>query len=265
MGLEFIYLARLGLRAADDPRLRSSLTVADGMLRVVTPSGAGYHRYRGDAYGEHADGTPFNGTGIGRVWPLLTGERGIMALLQGEDPLPYLETMLAMAGRAGLLPEQVWDGDAIPAHELEPGKPTGSAMPLVWAHAEFLKLLAAREQGRPLERLDAVWQRYRGHQPTARTCFWREQVPFETLPAERSLVIESDEPFRLHFGFDGWGRVADRAASPLGLGMRGVRIDAAQLVGAQELNFTRFFTRTERWERADHTIELTRGGSDRES
>lgn len=79
-------------------------------------------------------------------------------------------------------------------------------MPLVWAHAAFLNLLAAREQGRPPERLDAVWEHYREHPPTAQAWFWRDLVPFEVVPGERSLVIESDEPFRFHFGFDGWGR-----------------------------------------------------------
>lgn len=67
-----------------------------------------------------------------------------------------------MTGPCGLIPEQVWDRDPIPERELYPGKPTGSAMPLVWAHAEFLKLLVARDRKRPLELLDAVWHRYQG-------------------------------------------------------------------------------------------------------
>jgi len=44
------------------------------------------------------------------------------------------------ANGTGLLPEQVWDGEELPERELWVGGPTGSAMPLVWAHAEFLKL-----------------------------------------------------------------------------------------------------------------------------
>ena len=95
-------------------------------------------------------------------WPLLVGERGHLALQAGEDPLPYLRTMWCCASPGGLLPEQVWDADPIPERGLYPGRPSGSAMPLVWAHAEFLKLLMARERGRPVEWLDSV-ERHFGH------------------------------------------------------------------------------------------------------
>lgn len=254
VGLDFIYLARVGLRLPFDQRLLDSLKVVDATLRVETPSGPGYHRYTGDGYGEHEDGRPFDGTGIGRVWPLLTGERGQLALLQGEDPLPYLETMTRMAGSWGLLPEQVWDTQAIPDLRLLPGKPTGSAMPLVWAHAEFLKLLVTRERGRPLELLDAVWDRYGGHSPVAARWHWRDAAPVTNLPSGRSLVIEARRPFNLHYGVDGWQRVQDSASQPLGLGMHGVVLETTALATAAELNFTRYLSDEGRWEGTDHRV-----------
>ncbi len=87
VGLEFLALLRLGLRPPQDPRLQDSLRLADALLRVETPTGLFYHRYPEDGYGEHEDGHPFDGTGKGRAWPLLTGERGMAAFLLGEDPL----------------------------------------------------------------------------------------------------------------------------------------------------------------------------------
>ena len=48
--------------------------------------------------------------------------------------------MEAFAGEGGMIPEQVWDSADIPERGLYPGRPTGSAMPLAWAHAEYLKL-----------------------------------------------------------------------------------------------------------------------------
>jgi glucoamylase len=74
--------------------------------------------------------------GRGRAWPLLTGERGHYELAAGKDPLPYLEAMMCMSGAGGMIPEQVWNSSPIPAQGLYPGYPSGSAMPLVWAHAE---------------------------------------------------------------------------------------------------------------------------------
>jgi glucoamylase len=92
-------------------------------------------------------------------------------LAAGRDPLPYLEAMTAMASAGGMLPEQVWDADPIPNRRLMPGRPTGSAMPLVWAHAEFIKLLMSRQIGQPIDRPRSVWRRYRGRRPTARHAF----------------------------------------------------------------------------------------------
>jgi glucoamylase len=256
VGLEFIYLVRLGLRSHGDRRILESLKVADALLRSDTPCGPVYHRYNGDGYGEHQDGSAYDGTGIGRGWPLLVGERGHLALLGGEDPLTYLETMACMTGPCGLLPEQVWDSAAIPPLSLEPGKPTGSAMPLVWAHAEFLKLLVAREHRCPVERLESVWERYGGKQPAAPTWYWRSEVPFDTLPAGRSLVIEEQRPFVLHLGWDGWERVEDRPSQPIGLSMHGVRIDASELPMGAVLNFTRLYADVGQWEGEDHAVAV---------
>lgn len=241
ISLDFLRLARLGLRRPDDPHVVHTLALADDLLLTTTPNGPGYHRYLGDGYGEHADGTPFDGTGIGRLWPLLTGERGHHALLLGEDPVDYLETLTAMTGPGGLIPEQVWDADPIPERGLQPGEPTGSAMPLVWAHAEFLKLLVARGEGHPLERTDAVWSRWSGQCPQAATWHWRDCIPFDALPARNALLVEATSPFTLHVGTDGWRDVLDQNSRPVGLDVHAVRLDAASLHGHQTVEFKRRF------------------------
>ena len=135
-------LVRFGLRAADDPRIRDTAKVIDALLKVETPSGPTWHRYNDDGYGEHEDGSPFDGTGIGRGWPLLTGERAHYELAAGrvEDAKRLLATLESFANEGGLISEQVWDAPDIPERELYFGRPSGSAMPLVWAHAEYLKL-----------------------------------------------------------------------------------------------------------------------------
>ncbi len=256
IGMDYLYLPRLGLRDARDPRIQNTLKVSDGLLRVETPHGIAYHRYNEDGYGEHEDGAPFDGTGIGRAWPLLIGERGHLEILLGNDPLPYLETMVRMTGRGRLVPEQVWDVAPILTRKLEPGKPSGSAMPLVWAHAEFLKLLAARQLGRPLEMLASVERRYQARRPMAPMWHWRHSEPFGQLPVGRALLIESPDPFRLHYGFDDWREVADRPSEPQGLGMQGVRFDTNMLANYSRLDFTFYFPDRMAWEGTDHHIDL---------
>jgi glucoamylase len=270
VSLDFSYLVRLGLRDGRDPRVTDTLRVVDHVLKAETPSGPLYHRYNGDGYGERADGGPFEGLGIGRGWPLLVGERGHLALQSGEDPMPYLQTMWRCASVGGLLPEQVWDGAPIPDRGLLPGRPSGSAMPLVWAHAEFLKLLVAREQGRPVEWLERIEQHFGHRAPgtsgerrvqgiasaTGATSVWhwRDEVPVLQLPHDKSVAIEDRVPFMLHFGFDGWQRTEDRIAEATPFGTWSVALSQQELATAQELNFTR--RRDSGWENFDHRIAL---------
>jgi glucoamylase len=275
VSLDFSYLVRLGIRSGLDPRVQDTIRVVDQLLSVKTPSGTLYRRYNGDGYGEHADGRSFDGSGIGRAWPLLVGERGHLALQSGEDPLPFLQTMRRCASAGGLLPEQVWDADPIPALGLAPGRPSGSAMPLVWAHAEFLKLLVARERGRPVEWLASV-ERHFGHRPLerqrdapsgdarvangrAKVWHWRDEIPIAKLPADKRLVIEDRVPFTLHLGFDGWQRVEDRPAQGGAFGIWSVALTRQELDDADELNFTRLYESG--WENCDHHVSLDRAKS----
>jgi glucoamylase len=255
VSLDFSYLVRLGLRSPQDPRVKDTIKVVDHALRVETPSGALYHRYNEDGYGEHPDGRAFDGSGVGRAWPLLAGERGHLALQAGEDPLPYLETIWNCASLGGMLPEQVWDTEAIPALDLYPGRPSGSAMPLLWSHAEFLKLLIAREHGQPVELLQAVAQRYDGKvSRDAPAWHWRHEVPIWRLEAGRALRIQDRQPFTLHFGFDGWKEVQDREALAGPFGLWAVQLTAAELEPHDAVDFTRRYG--DNWEEADHRVQL---------
>lgn len=253
VSLDYSYLTRLGLRSARDPRILDTNRVVDHLLKVETPSGPLYHRYNNDGYGEHEDGSAYDGHGIGRLWPLLSGERGHLALQSGEDALPYLEAMHRCASAGGLLPEQVWDSAPIPQRGLFPGRPSGSAMPLLWAHAEFLKLLAAHDSGRPAELLKVVEERYaRGS--SAQVQRWRPEAPLPHLTTGRTLIIEGTESFMLHYGFDGWQQVQEREALPLPFGLWGVTFSAAELELFSSLNFTRRLAHG--WEGQDHLVRL---------
>jgi glucoamylase len=194
---DFLQLVRFGLRSADDPRVQHSLAVTDALLRVQTPSGPAWRRYNEDGYGEHEDGAAFDGTGIGRLWPLLTGERGHFELLAGKDHQPFLEAMCAMTGKNGMLPEQVWDVDVSAKDRLTSGRPTGSAMPLAWAHAEFIKLLLSGQLGRTFDCPAAAFDRYQGKVPHPEVSVWSENAPVRTLFPGSGLRINLQAEARL--------------------------------------------------------------------
>ena len=254
VAMDFSWLVRLGLRDASDKRVADTIKVVDRVLRVETPSGAVYRRYNEDGYGEYDDGRPYDGSGVGRAWPLLAGERGHLALQAGEDPIDYLRTMHQCASPGGLLPEQVWDAAPIPERFLFPGRPSGSAMPLLWSHAEFLKLLIARENKRPVELLEVIRKRYGRTAPKAKNTRWRNETPVVALESGRTLLVEDREPFTLHLGWNGWNDIGDLEAEPLPFGLWGVTIGPDRYDGRTELNFTRHYAGG--WEGRDHVVAI---------
>ena len=106
ISVDALALVRFGLRAADDPKILNTLKVIDAILKVDTPHGACWHRYNNDGYGEHENGDPYDGTGIGRAWPLLTGERGHYEIAAGnmDEAKKHLKAMDSFANY-GLLSE----------------------------------------------------------------------------------------------------------------------------------------------------------------
>jgi glucoamylase len=256
IGTEFLYLVRAGLRRHDDPLILGSLKLADALLRTDTPNGPVWHRYRGDGYGEHEDGGAFDGTGTGRGWPLLTGERGHYELCAGNDPLPYLEAMAAMASPGGMIPEQVWDADPIPERFLFPGRPTGSAMPLAWAHAEFVKLLVSRQIGYPFGRSRAVWQRYEGRRPAARTAFWWPHAPIGACAAGARLAVALPQSGIVHWGRDGWLAITDTPTEDTGLGFHVAVLDTAALTPGSWVDFTWRREDSGAWEGSDVAVRV---------
>jgi glucoamylase len=238
VSVDFLQLVRFGLRSPQDPLILGTLKIADALLKVQTPCGPCWHRYNEDGYGEHDDGSAYDGTGRGRAWPLLSGERGHYELCAGRDPLPYLESMARMASAGGMLPEQVWDSAPIPARGLAPGRPTGAAMPLVWAHAEYLKLAASRELKRPFDRPAAVWARYRGERPLLKRLIWTEQAPLTQIPEGCDLTIALRAPGEIRWGLDGWADARDQQTRPNALGLHLLDIDTPRLRAGRTLDFT---------------------------
>jgi glucoamylase len=257
VGTDFLALVRFGLRLPDDPRIVSSLAVADAILRTETPSGPVWHRYNGDGYGEHEDGSAYDGTGIGRGWPLLVGERGHYELDAGRDARPYLETMRRMASGGGMLPEQVWDAVAIPGRGLAPGRPSGSAMPLAWAHAEYVKLVRSIALGHSIDRPEAAWRRYRGKAPKATRATWRFTAPRPSMPAGRTLRLELMAAARVHYSLDGGGTWADLDARDTGLGVWVADLPASdRLATGGAVAFTFWWPEAGRWEGRDLRVEV---------
>jgi glucoamylase len=147
----FLELVRLGIRSANDPIVASSVAVIDSTIRIETPNGPAFRRYNHDGYGETYFGGPWLGTGVGRLWPIFTGERGEYEIALGHDPAPYLAAMDRFRNAGGMIPEQIWDQANPTPSGFVFGSGTGSATPLAWSMAQYLRLVVCAEERRIVE------------------------------------------------------------------------------------------------------------------
>ncbi|MDX5931294.1 glucan 1,4-alpha-glucosidase [Acidiphilium acidophilum] len=257
VGADALALVRLGLRAANDPRIIDTIKVIDHLTRVDLPQGPVWRRYNKDGYGEHHDGRPFDGTGHGRAWPLLSGERAHYAIanddLSGADALR--RTMEGCTSDGGLLPEQVWDSEDIPDHELFRGRPSGSAMPLVWAHAEYIKLLRSLRDGAVFDMPPQTVRRYQVEKAQPRCRDWREAWRRSKIPTGQLLRIELLVPAILHWTDDEWATTAEIPTVDIGLGLFSAEIPCSDLPPGRSVIFT-WRTQTGVWRGENFSVSI---------
>jgi len=258
----FLELVRYGIRAANDPIILNSVKVLDVVLKVDTGAGPVWHRYNHDGYGQKEDGGAFSSFGRGRAWPLLTGERGHYELAAGRSAESYIRAMEQLASPTGLLPEQVWDEADKPEAFMFKGKPTGSAMPLLWAHAEYIKLLRSAADGKVYDAISEVSQRYltnRGKREQMEV--WKLDRRLRFMPKGSILRIQGKERFRLRWSNDNWQSQHDSEST-----VNALQIDFVDLPPAavsQDNNtkdvwirFTFFWLNSDRWEGQDYEVRV---------
>jgi len=245
----FLELVRYGVRRADDPLIVDTLKVVDAVLKRDLPQGPGWLRYNWDGYGQRADGGPFQGSGQGRVWPLLSGERAHYELAADKDISDMIKTYEAFATGGQMMPEQVWDEADRPDCSLRLGQPAGSAVPLVWAHAEYLKLLRSALDGKVFDRIDPVYERY--CESPARTHTRRDleiysrRRPIQRIPAGSTLRILDQNRFEVVWSADGWA--TKHTTISRSLGSAGHSADIAAPEEANEISWTLHWPEQDGW------------------
>jgi glucoamylase len=250
----FLELVRYGVRSADDPLIVDSLKVIDKTLKVDAPEGPCWRRYNHDGYGQRHDGGPFLGWGQGRAWPIMTGERGHYELAAGHDPAIYIKALEQFASEGGMIPEQIWDAPSLDG--LKFGRPTGAAMPLVWAHAEYLKLLRSAVDGRVFERISIVAERYTGEgRHRGNPEIFKLSRPLKSIKAGCTLRVVAEGRFRILATLDGWANVNTQESENVGFpgSFADVAIPDTQTA---PVSFTLFWLGENRWEGRNFDIEI---------
>ena len=165
--------------------------------------------------------------------------------------------MVAMGSPLGLIPEQVWDTDPIAKYDLQPGRPSGSAMPLVWAHAEFIKLCHGKMLGFPVDRPSATWARYGGVCPKVDHCIWGPNDRPQQVRSGDRLTIALKAAAQVHWGVNGWTEVRDIATRKTGLGIHVAELPVAGLGAGDTVQFTFRWHDTDTWEGKDYEVQFT--------
>ncbi|MBI3655077.1 MAG: glucan 1,4-alpha-glucosidase [Acidobacteria bacterium] len=256
----FLELVRYGIRKPGDALVEDSLHVIDAVLKVDTPFGPCWHRYNYDGYGQRPDGGPFEGWGKGRAWPLLAGERGHYELAAGRAPEPYILVLERFASRGGMLPEQVWDEADRPDIGMYLGRPAGAAMPLMWAHAEYIKLLRSVADGQVFDLIPIVAERYLTGRGRMDLEVWKasrqvRQVAAGQVLRVQVLRVQAPATFRLRWTMDEWQTVQDTAANASGLGIYFVDLSVCPGQRAP-VRFTFYWIDREQWEGRDYEVKV---------
>jgi glucoamylase len=252
----FLELVRYGIRKPNNPIILDSLKVIDAVLKVDTPVGPVWRRYNHDGYGQREDGGSYVGWGKGRAWPLLTGERAHFELSARQDVKPFIRAIEGFASATGLLPEQVWDEKDKPNAHMLLGRPTGSAMPLMWAHAEYVKLLRSVSDGRVFDLIPEVAERYLGDRKACQLFeIWKPNRRVRFVKKGYTLRIQAPASFHLHWTGDEWGTVKDTPSSATTLGIDFVDIPIIARQRAP-IRFTFFWIESNSWEGRDYIVEI---------
>jgi glucoamylase len=273
----FLELVRYGVRSPHDPLIVDSLKVVDAVLRRETPKGPAWRRYNHDGYGTGRDGSPFLGFGQGGSWPLLGGERAHYELAAGHDVTEMIAQYESFASRGGMMPEQIWDYPDNPEEKLTCGCPSGAAMPLVWAHAEYVKLLRSASDGKVFDLIPVVAKRYltKDRSQSQYEVFKRRRH-ISSIPAGKTLRIVVGEPFRVVWSTDDWNTkheddavgvddagwffdiatVAPGAPASGKAGKGAAQKAKNSLPQISQIVFTFYLPQTGQWEGSNFTVEV---------
>jgi glucoamylase len=251
---EFLELVRYGLRRPKDERILRSLQGVDATLKVSLPAGPGWRRYAGDLYGEKDDGSPWDGGGRGRAWPVLTGERARHFFSMGLPAAEIVRSLEGFAGPGLMLPEQVWDAADVPARGLYFGRATGSATPLGWAHAEYLELLVTIALAGFPDIVLPARRRYTegaSHEPAF---VWTHRHQITRLAPGRRLRVQLPRPGSVHYTFDEWKTFGEVEAIDTTLGVWVAEVPSNKLAAGSTFSWTAHYVTG--WEGKNYTLNV---------
>jgi glucoamylase len=136
------------------------------------------------------------------------------------------------------------------------GKPTGSAIPLCWAHAEYIKLVRSIKLGYPVDRIAPVWERYgKDGGPPSHIELWSLHRHPRNIAPDKTLRIIFREDFTVRWTQDDWATQRDVASRRNALNLHYVDLPPAGQ--SRTTRFTLFWKVSQQWEGRDYSVTST--------
>jgi glucoamylase len=257
VGGDFLHLVRLGIRSPHDPVVLDSIEVLDRVIKHDLPQGPGWRRYNHDGYGQKDDGSAFDGLGVGRCWPILTGERGHYELAAGRDAKPFIKAMEEFSNAGGMISEQLWDADDLPDGRMRRGCPTGAAMPLCWSHAEYVSLVRSHHDGVCFDRIEPAFQRYVANPVQSGHEIWSVRHPMRRMHRGKILRIILAAEATVVWSTDAWARVNKTdTAHEHGLNLWFLDFSTVDWPSGTVFSFTLYWKRDQRWQGRNWDVSI---------
>jgi glucoamylase len=227
------------------------------VLKRDLPQGPCWRRYNHDGYGQKSDGSAYDGTGVGRSWPILTGERGHYELAAGRDVLPFIKALEKFANAGGMLSEQLWDAEDLPDGCMKRGRPTGAAMPLCWSHAEYVSLVRSIHDGVCFDRVEPAFRRYVANPVPSRHEIWSLRHPLRHVPPGKILRIILAMEATIVWSVNQWAdtnKLDTAGINPLDLWF--ADFPTKTMPAGSVIEFTFFWKKDRRWEDRNYSVAV---------
>jgi glucoamylase len=202
------------------------------------------------------NGGAFDGIGVGRAWPILTGERGHYELAAGRDPMPFIAAMEKFANEGGMISEQLWDAEDVGG--MRRGFPTGAAMPLCWSHAEYISLVRSAHDGICFDRVEPAFQRYVVHPVASRHEIWSFRHPLARMSPGKLLRLILAADATVVWSANAWTNTNKTNATHLGaLNLWFADLPTENCLKGSVIEFTFFWREAQRWEGSNYSVAVS--------
>jgi glucoamylase len=129
-------------------------------------------------------------------------------------------------------------------------------MPLVWAHAEYVKLRRSLREHKVFDTPPQPVQRYLVEKQGTPYDFWRFNHSIPTMKKGKVLRVEVLAPARVHWSADGWSTAQDVQTKDTGLGLFYADLPTKNLPSGGQIEFTFDWISAGHWEGHNFTVKV---------